>query len=166
MSSKFDTRNPKLTEELALQEVTVDARPETPTAAPLPPLPAGLTHSRPSAQVVESEALAEESARPLVDIAETGEIILFTIDVPGLEQKDVDVLISRDILTIRGMRPAPADEITGWHLRERTRALVERVILIPEGVDTDDATFQVRNGVLTVRMSRTSRPRKNVTFAS
>ena len=164
MSSKFDNRTQKLMEELALQEVAVDTRPDVPAAASLPARPdlAALRHGHHA----ETELTSEEAVRPPVDIAETGEVVLFTIDVPGMEQDDVEVLINPDILTVRGKRPEPTDTITTWHLQERSRALIERVLLIPEGVDTDDATFQVRNGVLTVRMSRTARPRKGVVFAS
>jgi HSP20 family protein len=163
MSTKYDNRPFDLNEDLALHEVTAEVHKGAPAATAPPRM------VRPTAESEARRATAIEATtapKPAVDIAENGEVVLFMVDLPGIEEKDVDVHIGSDLLTIRARYGAPDESITAWHLRERSRQVLERVILIPEGIDVDDASMQVRNGVLTVRMAKTAKPRKGVVLAS
>ncbi|HLS55270.1 MAG TPA: Hsp20/alpha crystallin family protein [Zeimonas sp.] len=98
---------------------------------------------------------------PAVDIVEKDDAWEVTAEVPGMEEKDIEVTIAGGALTIKGHKQQDKEEKKkGYHLRERRFGSFERRFPLPEGVDTDrsDATF--RKGVLTVTLPKKPEARK------
>jgi HSP20 family molecular chaperone IbpA len=164
MSSKIDTTGTmEGAQELALQEVerTAGDRPVAVHDELLLESQGASLDGREGDRVRPSDCSSMATiVSPPADIAETDEVVLFSIELPGMSEKDVEVQISPDLLVIRGVRRSDDPGITLWHLRERSTAIVERMILIPDGVDTEDWSMQFRDGVLTVRMAKSCRQRK------
>ena len=94
---------------------------------------------------------------PAVDITEDDAAIRLTAELPGMTEKDIQVSLSGNTLTIKGeKRQEHEEKDKGYHLSERCYGAFQRSFLLPEGADCDkvDATFG--NGVLTVTVQKTA----------
>lgn len=92
---------------------------------------------------------------PRVDVMETDAEIQVTAELPGMDEKDVEVIFSNESLTIKGEKKAAKEDKEKGHYRmERSYGSFQRDILIPVEVDAEkiDATF--KNGVLTVKFPK------------
>ncbi|HJT79916.1 MAG TPA: Hsp20/alpha crystallin family protein [Chthoniobacterales bacterium] len=87
---------------------------------------------------------------PTVDVKETSKEIRVTAELPGLEQKDIQVSLLEGMLTIKGEKREEHEEEKGETYRcERQYGAFERTIALPAGVDADLA----RGRTLTPRTS-------------
>jgi len=103
---------------------------------------------------------------PRVDVTETDNKIKVSAELPGLSQEDVDVSLSRNVLTIRGEKRQEREQRTHNYLRsERSYGSFTRSIPLPAEVNTDDVDATFRNGVLTVTLPKAEKPatRKRIT---
>lgn len=90
------------------------------------------------------------------DVVETDNAIEVSIELPGMEMKDIEVTVTDDMLTIKGeKRVERQEEKKGYYLSERSYGAVYRTIPLPPGVDGEKAEATFRNGVLTVRLPQT-----------
>jgi HSP20 family protein len=88
---------------------------------------------------------------PTMDVAETDKEIEITAELPGLEEKDVQINVSDNILTIRGEKKAETEqEDKNYRLIERSYGAFERSLELPEGVDADAIDATIDKGVLKV----------------
>lgn len=86
-----------------------------------------------------------------------------TAELPGVDEKDLEILVQRDTLTIQGSRgPEGDDEGIDWHRRERALGRFSRTVELPFRVDADDVQARFFNGVLEVELKRPEedRPRR------
>lgn len=88
---------------------------------------------------------------PRMDIAETEKGYELSADLPGLQDKDVDISVSNDVLTITGER-SHGQESDGRsvHLSERGFGTFKRSFSLPDEVDQDQIQARLKNGVLAV----------------
>jgi len=94
---------------------------------------------------------------PRADVVETDGGIEVTVELPGLEQKDVEVTLTDDYLTIKGEKKVEHEESRkGYYLSERAYGAFHRTIPLPPGVDSDKAEAVFRNGVLTVKLPQSA----------
>ena len=90
---------------------------------------------------------------PRSDVVETDNGVEVTIELPGLEQKDVEVTLTDEALTIRGEKQIERkEEKRGYYVSERSYGSIFRTIPLPAGVDSDKAEAMFKNGVLTIRL--------------
>lgn len=88
---------------------------------------------------------------PTVDVLEDGERILLAVDLPGIEQKDVEIEIENNVLTLRGERKiARAKGGDGFARYERPSGSFSRSFTLPPTVDRERITAETRAGVLTI----------------
>ncbi|HMO51937.1 MAG TPA: Hsp20/alpha crystallin family protein [Kiritimatiellia bacterium] len=96
------------------------------------------------------------SATPRLDIAETGEEVTVTADLPGLDEKDIQVSLDGDLLTLRGeRRHEHEDKRKNYHRIERSYGSFVRTVALPEGIDRDNVKASFKKGVLTVTIGKT-----------
>lgn len=94
-------------------------------------------------------------ALPNVDVAETDTEVVVSADLPGLEEKDLNVSVDGDVLTIRGSRKDEREEKKGhYHLMERSYGEFHRALPLPAGIDQDRAKASFKKGVLTVNLPK------------
>ncbi len=75
------------------------------------------------------------------------------VDLPGIEEKDLDISVTGRHLTIKGERKTGWDEEKEGHIRhESFYGFFERTLLLPEGVDTNKVGATMKNGVLRISM--------------
>ncbi len=92
---------------------------------------------------------------PRVDIYEDKDEILFRAELPGMERKDVEVVMDDNNLTIRGERKLEReDKREYYHRIECAYGLFHRVFQLPTTVDHDKIRAEMRNGVLYVHVPK------------
>ncbi len=88
---------------------------------------------------------------PTMDVAETDKEIEITAELPGLEEKDVNINVSDNVLTIRGEKKAEKEqEEKNYRLIERSYGSFERSLELPDGVNADAIKASIDKGVLKV----------------
>lgn len=93
---------------------------------------------------------------PRTDVTETDEAVDVSVELPGMDEKDIDVSLSDDVLTIRGEKKAEREEKKkGYYLAERSYGSFYRSIPLPPGVDSEKAEARFKKGVLTVTLPKT-----------
>jgi HSP20 family protein len=92
---------------------------------------------------------------PRMDVAETDKAIELTAELPGLEEKDVEINLADNILTIKGEKKSQKEEKDkNFRLVERNYGSFYRSIGLPAGVKGDAIEANIANGVLTVRVPK------------
>jgi HSP20 family protein len=92
-------------------------------------------------------------AWPSVEVIETDKDLRIAAELPGMDEKDVEVSVSDDILIIRGEKKAEIDD-KERHFSERYYGRFERRIPLPFEVEDDRAEASFENGVLTVTLPK------------
>ena len=92
---------------------------------------------------------------PAVDIYETEQELVVMADLPDVDEKDIDIRVENNMLTIRGERKFESEAGQGNYLRiERAYGSFTRSFSLPSIVNTEGIEAGYRNGVLTVRLPR------------
>lgn len=92
---------------------------------------------------------------PAVDIAEKDRAFEITADLPGFDEKNVDVSVANGAITIKGEKREEKEERRkGYHLQERHTGSFERTFGIPEGVEADKIEAHFAKGVLTLTLPK------------
>jgi HSP20 family protein len=100
---------------------------------------------------------------PRSDVVETDDGVEVTVELPGLDEKDIEVSLSDDALSIKGEKKIERkEEKKGYYLSERSYGSVFRSIPLPPGVNSDKADATFRNGVLTVKLPQRPEAKANV----
>ncbi len=88
---------------------------------------------------------------PTMDVAETDKEIEVTAELPGLEEKDVQINVADNVLTIKGEKKAEKEEKDkNYRLVERSYGSFERSLQLPDGVNADAIKAHIEKGVLKV----------------
>jgi HSP20 family protein len=88
---------------------------------------------------------------PRMDVSETDKEFEITAELPGLEEKDVQVNFADGVLTIRGEKKSEKEQKDkNYHLVERSYGSFSRALELPEGVNPDSIQARIANGVLSV----------------
>jgi len=92
---------------------------------------------------------------PSVDVAETDKEVVVTAELPGIEEKDVDVTFADGVLTIKGEKKAEKEEKDkNFHRVERGYGAFSRAIGMPADVEEDKVKASFAKGVLTVTLPK------------
>ena len=90
------------------------------------------------------------------DVVETEDHVEVSIELPGMEMKDIEVTVTDDMLTIKGEKKVERqEEKKGYYLSERSYGAIYRTIPLPPGVDGEKANASFKNGVLTIKLPQT-----------
>lgn len=104
---------------------------------------------------------------PDFDVKETKESFVFTADLPGIADKDLQVQLTDNRLSVSGKRESQkTEQHETYYASERSYGSFTRTFMLPEGVDADKAHAELKNGVLSVAIPKRpeAQPRKiNVT---
>jgi len=97
---------------------------------------------------------------PRVDVVENDKTIEVSVELPGMDEKDVNVTVSRDALTVSGeKREEREDRGRNYYHMERSYGSFRRSIPLPCEINTDKAEAIFKNGVLTITLPKTTEAR-------
>jgi len=92
---------------------------------------------------------------PAVDFTDTEKAFEVTAELPGMDEKNVEVKVANGILTIKGEKQEEKEEKKkDYYLKERNFGSFERAFQVPDGVDTDKIEANFKKGVLTVTLPK------------
>jgi HSP20 family protein len=109
------------------------------------------------AQVKRAELPAVGDWVPSLDVAETGDRLVATLEVPGLERRDIEITLQDGLLTIKGEKRREPE--ARYHHAERACGVFVRSVWLPAAVDAARVTATVKNGLVTVTLPKTSATR-------
>lgn len=96
-------------------------------------------------------------AVPKIDVKETEKGIEVSAELPGVDEKDIELELDDDVLTIKGekkLEKEEKDEKTGYHLMERSYGSFARSIRLPYAVKPEAVKAEFDKGVLKVTCSK------------
>ena len=102
--------------------------------------------------------------RPAMDLYEDEEHIYIKIDAAGFEDKDLDVSIDGNLLTISGKKTEEKEEKDGknYIFSERRSGSFSRSVTLPSGIDQKDVKCELKNGVLTTTVKKVNEKKEKI----
>src|SRR5262245_29437931 len=96
------------------------------------------------------------AAAPATNIAETADNLILSFELPGVEEKDIQLDIHEGRLTVSAERRDERTEGNGttWHRVEQRVGQWSRTLVLPESANAEAVTAVYRNGVLTVTVQK------------
>ena len=100
----------------------------------------------------------EGTFSPRMDIKETKGALTVTAELPGMDQKEIDVSVHDGVLTISGEKKVGKEEKgTDYHYIERSYGCFSRSFSLPDTVETEKIGAAYKDGVLTVTLPKTAK---------
>jgi HSP20 family protein len=103
----------------------------------------------------DSRFFGGRSGWPSLDVEETDKEYRVTAELPGLEERDVEVLLQDGLLTVRGEKKVESVNRNRTH-SERFYGRFERQVSLDRDVDDNAVSATFKNGVLTVTVSKSA----------
>lgn len=98
---------------------------------------------------------------PAVDVTEDDKAYRIAAELPGLEEKDIEVSVTGDLLTLKGeKRQEKAEKNKNWYVSERSYGSFQRAFELPQGIDRDKIAAEFAKGVLTVTLPKSAEAQK------
>lgn len=98
---------------------------------------------------------------PSIEVHDSEKDVRVAAELPGLEEKDIEVLLEGDVLTIRGEKHAEIKD-NDRHFTERSYGRFERRIALGFEAEDDKVSASFKNGVLTVMVPKTGKAQTTV----
>ncbi len=99
--------------------------------------------------------LFDRSFAPALDVIEEDDAFVVNADLPGVSEKDVDVSVASNVLTIKGEKKNELENKEDQVFRrESWHGSFQRTLSLPATVDVDKVEAKLRDGVLTVRVPK------------
>ena len=101
------------------------------------------------------ESLSTSQFAPPVDVYEDEHNVVLKVEVPGIDEKDIDVRVENNVLTVHGERKFEKEEKEENYRRvERQYGSFTRSFTLPNRVDADRATANYDKGVLKITLAK------------
>jgi HSP20 family protein len=99
--------------------------------------------------------IASDAISPKIDVAESKDAIEVTAELPGVEEKDIDITLAEGRLTIRGEKKAERDQKDkNWYVVERSYGAFSRTLSLPFDPDPDKVEARFDKGILRIRLPK------------
>jgi HSP20 family protein len=102
----------------------------------------------------EDTFLAAANPVPTLVSEQNADAHRVTVELPGFEQKDVQVELHQGVLTVSGQRSAPQPEGYRAVHRERAQLRFSRSVRLPDGIDEGKVLATMKNGVLSIELPK------------
>ena len=104
----------------------------------------------------------EMAIAPAVDVAEKDNEYEITAELPGMDEKNIDIKLSNGMLTIRGEKKQEKEEREkDYYMSERRYGSFMRSFQVPEGVDAGKIEATFAKGVLHIKLPKTAEAKKS-----
>ena len=105
-------------------------------------------------------AAADRTWAPAIDVYETRDDLVVAVELPGVQEKDIRVTMTGDVLSLCGQRGTAAEaREENYHRIERWSGTFERAVKLPIPVQADRIRASYKDGVLEVRLPKVPAPR-------
>lgn len=102
-----------------------------------------------------------DTFQPRVDVTETDTQFELSAELPGMDEKDIELKLTHNTLTISGeKKQEKEDKSDGHYYMERSYGSFQRVIPFGVAIETDKVDAVFKNGVLTVTLPKTAEAQK------
>jgi HSP20 family protein len=92
---------------------------------------------------------------PAFEVKETKDAFIFKADLPGVEEKDLEITLTGDRIVVSGKRESERrEESDRFYAYERSFGSFSRAFTLPEGVDSDNIQADLKSGVLTLSLPK------------
>jgi HSP20 family protein len=109
----------------------------------------------------ESKNWFEPEGQLAVDVYQTNEEIVIQSAIAGVEPEDLDILIEKDMISIKGERKELAEKSgKNYFYQECYWGRFSKEIILPEEVDNSRVEAKMKNGILTIRLPKIEREKK------
>lgn len=119
------------------------------------------TFSAPKAK--ESNWLREEEGEAegelTVDVYQTGGEVVVQTMVAGVKPEDLNIAITREMITIKGRRERPGESDASYLHKELYWGAFSRTVMLPAEIDVEQSEAIERHGLLSIRMPKTDKER-------
>lgn len=110
-------------------------------------------------------SLFERSVSPSIDVVENDNSFVATCELPGIKEKDIDVNLASNVLTIKGSKSEVKEEKEKngkYYRKESQSGSFQRTLPLPSAVDPDKVKAEMSNGILTIELpkSEESKPKQ------
>ena len=100
---------------------------------------------------------------PRIDVKEDDVAYEISVELPGLEEKDIEITVDDGTLVLRGEKSGASEEKEGKYFRqERIYGRFERAFHLPDGVEAEKIEAKFKNGVLTLHLPKKEEAKKVV----
>jgi len=109
----------------------------------------------PFAEMMPARGSEAAGFAPAFDVKETKDAFVFTADLPGIKESDLDVRVSQNRLTVSGKRESEKSEKSDtYYTYERSYGTFSRTFTLPDGLDASAIKADLKNGVLTLELPK------------
>jgi len=95
-----------------------------------------------------------DGAWPRANLFDSGSSLLLKAELPGVADKDVQITMNQDVLTLSGERKSDAPDGYSVHRRERAPLRFARSFSFPCKVDPEKVTATIKHGILSVEIAK------------
>ena len=100
-------------------------------------------------------ASGQQPMMPSIDVHESETEFAIEAELPGMEEKDVEVTLREGVLTLQGEKKSEQEETkNNYHMTERSYGRFQRSFRVPDSVDQDKVEAKLENGVLRVKLAK------------
>ncbi len=105
---------------------------------------------------------AKSEICPSFDVTETDDGIEINAELPGMDEKDIDVSLDNNVLTVKGEKKQEHEEKKkDHHVSERSYGMFQRSFSLPSGLEHDRIKANFKNGVLKITMPKSKEAKEN-----
>ena len=109
------------------------------------------------------EAAHTGSLAPAIEMSETVEQLLLTVELPGVAEEDIRILLAGDMITIEAHRKARSElEVAGHYLSERRYGKLMRTVRLPYAPKSGEVSAELKDGLLLIRLAKAAQLRGKV----
>ncbi len=110
-----------------------------------------------------SSGLTGDILKPTLDLSASEKEYIISVEIPGVDEKDVKLEMADDTLTIRGEKKLEKEEKEkNYYRMERSYGSFQRVLSLPADADQDSVKAKFKKGILTVKMAKKAMPESYV----
>jgi HSP20 family protein len=121
-----------------------------------------LSFGRPDIWSRVATAPAETSLfAPPVNVTEAADAYTVSADLPGVEEKEIDISFANGMLSIKGERKQESErQEEDWHVCEQRLGRFNRAFRLPDDVDVEKIAAAFKNGVLSIKLPKRAEAQK------
>jgi len=126
-----------------IQETTVEEETNTPVPAPAPKA------------VYTNSQIFDQAGELVVDVYETNANFVVVSAIAGVQIKDLDISLEKDMMVIKGSRLDPHDASDKKYFYQECHwGPFSRKVVLPENINIDQADAQIDKGILTIKIPK------------